>query len=188
WTDQPMTLDLDNGVVVFPDTFQGGIGDVYELASGFKSCCTSAGAGALGSRKDSEARLKAFVAATYEVRPMVWKVGWNVRGGPFVQPHLRSPRRSRCQRPSVVPRGHSLARAARAASPAGGAGASANGADCRPCGRRPAARRLAPECAPPAHDGGGLAPRRIADGAQPVWRQHRAALAARSRCVLQLTG
>ena len=81
WTDQPMTLDLDNGVVVFPDTFQGGIGDVYELASGFKSCCTSAGASALGSRKDSETKLKAFVAATYEVRPMVWKEGWNVRGG-----------------------------------------------------------------------------------------------------------
>jgi phosphoglycerate dehydrogenase-like enzyme len=26
-----MTLDLDNGIVAFPDTFGGGIGEVYEL-------------------------------------------------------------------------------------------------------------------------------------------------------------
>jgi hypothetical protein len=82
WTDSPMMLDLDNGVVVFPDTFQGGIGDVYELASGFKGCCAGAGADALGSRNpESESKLKAFVAATYEVRPMAWKEDWNVRGG-----------------------------------------------------------------------------------------------------------
>jgi hypothetical protein len=39
WSDSPMTLDLDNGIVAFPDTFNGGTGDVYELASGFKACC-----------------------------------------------------------------------------------------------------------------------------------------------------
>jgi hypothetical protein len=82
WTDSPMTLDLDNGVVVFPVTFQGGIGDVYELASGFKSCCANAGAGVPGSRsQNSDNKLKAFVVATYEVRPMEWNKGWNVRGG-----------------------------------------------------------------------------------------------------------
>jgi hypothetical protein len=82
WTNSPMTLDLDNGVVIFPDTFQGGFGDVYELASGFKSCCAGAGAGVLGSRsQDSDTKLKAFVAATYAIKPMEWKEGWNVRGG-----------------------------------------------------------------------------------------------------------
>ena len=38
-----MTLDLDNGIVVFPDTFGGGVGEVFELASGFKACCEGGG-------------------------------------------------------------------------------------------------------------------------------------------------
>jgi caspase domain-containing protein len=83
WSDSPMTLDLDNGIVVFPDTFGGGIGEVYELASGFKACCAAEGGNGLPgpSSKDTDARLKQFVAATYEVRPVEWKPGWNVRGG-----------------------------------------------------------------------------------------------------------
>ncbi len=81
--DSPMTLDPDNGIVAFPDTFGGGIGEVYELASGFKGCCAAPDAGAaLGSAsKDADAKLRQFVAATYEVRPVEWKPGWNVRDG-----------------------------------------------------------------------------------------------------------
>ena len=83
WTDSPMTLDPDNGIVAFPDTFGGGIGEIYELASGFKGCCAAPDAGAaLGSAsKDADAKLRQFVAATYEVRPVEWKPGWNVRDG-----------------------------------------------------------------------------------------------------------
>jgi hypothetical protein len=83
WTDSPMTLDLDNGIVVFPDTFGGGSGEVFELASGFKACCVAASESSLPSPagKDTDSRLKQFVAETYEVRPIEWKPGWNVRGG-----------------------------------------------------------------------------------------------------------
>ena len=83
WSNSPMTLDLDNGIVAFPDTFGGGIGEVYELASGFKACCAAEGGNGLPgpSGKDTDARLRQFVAATYEVRPMEWKPGWNVRDG-----------------------------------------------------------------------------------------------------------
>ena len=77
-----MTLDLDNGIVVFPDTFGGGIGEVFELASGFKGCCAArAGAASGPAGKDTDAKLGQFVAATYEVRPVEWKPGWNVRDG-----------------------------------------------------------------------------------------------------------
>ena len=82
WTDSPMTLDLDNGIVVFPDTFSGGSGEVFELASGFKGCCAAGTGAAAGSaNKDADAKLKQFVAASYEVRPIEWKSGWNVRDG-----------------------------------------------------------------------------------------------------------
>jgi Caspase domain len=83
WTDSPMTLDVDNGIVAFPDTFGGGIGEVFELASDFKACCAAASGNSPPSPggKDTDARLKQFVAATYEVRPIEWKPGWNVRGG-----------------------------------------------------------------------------------------------------------
>jgi hypothetical protein len=84
WSDSPMTLDLDNGIVAFPDTFNGGTGDVYELASGFKACCAAPDAnasppGAAGN--DADAKLRQFVASTYEVRPVEWRGGWNVRDG-----------------------------------------------------------------------------------------------------------
>lgn len=82
WTDSPMALDLDNGIVVFPDTFGGGIGDVYELASGFKACCAPATANLTGRPADGvDAKLKQFVSATYGMRPIEWKDGWNVRDG-----------------------------------------------------------------------------------------------------------
>ena len=83
WTDSPMTLDMDNGIVVFPDTFGGGLGEVFELASGFKGCCAAAGGNGLPgpAGKDTDDKIKQFVAATYEVRPVEWKPGWNVRDG-----------------------------------------------------------------------------------------------------------
>ena len=82
WTDSPMTLDLDNGIVVFPDTFSGGTGDVYELASGFKACCAPAGDDAIGKPAEgAEAKLRQFVSSAYGARPIEWKAGWNVRGG-----------------------------------------------------------------------------------------------------------
>ena len=83
WTDAPMTLDLDNGIIAFPDTFGGGAGDLYELASGFKPCCGTAGAPAMpGTGKpEGHAKLGLPVASNYEVRPVEWKPGWNVRGG-----------------------------------------------------------------------------------------------------------
>ena len=77
-----MTLDLDNGIVVFPDTFGGGGGEVFELASGFKGCCAGGGTAAPGTAgTQDDAKLRQFVAATYEVRPIEWKRGWNVRDG-----------------------------------------------------------------------------------------------------------
>lgn len=82
WTDSPMTLDLDNGIVAFPDTFGGGAGEVYELASGFKACCELGNAAsATPSGGATDVRLKQLVAATYEVQPVEWKPGWNVRDG-----------------------------------------------------------------------------------------------------------
>ena len=82
WSDSPMTLDLDNGIVVFPDTFGGGSGEVFELASGFKGCCAiAAGATPAPASKDTDAKVRQFVSETYEVRPIEWKPGWNVRDG-----------------------------------------------------------------------------------------------------------
>ena len=97
-----MTLDLDNGIVAFPDTFGGGSGEVFELASGFKACCAGGWHGRPGSAgKHTDARLRQFVAATYEVRPMELKPGWNVRDGlafshiydPLAKPEPASPTR-----------------------------------------------------------------------------------------------
>jgi hypothetical protein len=82
WTDSPMMLDLDNGIVVFSDTFGGGGGEVYELASGFKACCEGGGTAAPGTAgAQADAKLKQFVAANYEVQRVEWKSGWNVRDG-----------------------------------------------------------------------------------------------------------
>ncbi len=82
WSDSPMTLDLDNGIVAFADTFSGGGGEVFELASGFKGCCAGGGTAAPGTAgTQDDAKLRQFVAATYEVRPIELKRGWNVRDG-----------------------------------------------------------------------------------------------------------
>src|SRR5581483_5009876 len=55
---------------------------VYELASGHKACCMGGGPAAADKPKGAvDARVKQFVAATYEVRPVEWKPGWNVRDG-----------------------------------------------------------------------------------------------------------
>ena len=89
-----MTLDLDNGIVVFPDTFGGGSGEVFELASGFKGCCGTAGAPALpGTGKpEGDAKLRQFASPNYEVRPVEWKPGWNVRDG-LAFSHIYDPAR-----------------------------------------------------------------------------------------------
>src|SRR4029079_13140368 len=82
WSDSPMTLDLDNGIVAFADTFGRGGGQVYELATGFKGCCAGGGTAVPGAASSQDdAKLKQFVAETYEVQPIEWKPGWNVRDG-----------------------------------------------------------------------------------------------------------
>jgi len=145
WTEPPMRLDLDSGVVVFPDTFRGGIGVIYELASGFKGCCTGESGDVLSSpSQDGNRKLKAFLAATYEVRPSAWKDGWSAQGSVAFS-HIYDPlaKKDGSDQPwyqgTIPPRGSScfIARSRRRRNRKG-----AYGWPCRGCSL---ARRLAPE-------------------------------------------
>ena len=78
-----MTLDPDNGIVAFPDTFGGGIGEVLRAGLRVQGLLRGSRRGRSpgSASKDADAKLRQFVAATYEVRPVEWKRGWNVRDG-----------------------------------------------------------------------------------------------------------
>ena len=143
WSDSPMTLDLDNGIVAFPDTFGGGSGEVFELASGFKGCCATAeGATPAPSGKDTDPKLRQFVTATYEVRPIEWKPGLERARRARLQPHLRSAGQAQSGSggPGVVQGRHSAARTTHPASYARSAGPIGLDAHCWPRRGRRVAR------------------------------------------------
>ena len=91
-----MTLDLDNGIVAFPDTFGGGIGEVYELASGFKGCCAAADAGAASGLGQQRHRRKAQAVRGRDLRGPARRVEARLERArrPGLQPHLRSARQA----------------------------------------------------------------------------------------------
>lgn len=82
WSHAPMTLDLDNGIIVFADTFRGtgpDAGEVYELATGFKACCLADPPRAPATTSAAGGNLKEIVGRRYEIAPAIWPTGWHAR-------------------------------------------------------------------------------------------------------------
>ena len=192
WTRPPMTLDWTTASSCSPT--RSAVASARSTSwppASRPAAPPQRGSGLPGpSGKDTDAKLKQFVAATYEVRPVEWKPGWNVRDGlafSHIYDPLAKPDASLADQEwykAAIPLRGQL----KLASHAGSASPIALDAHRRPRRGRRAARRLAPERAARAHDRRGVRARGAAHGAQPLRGGRGPAAGARGDPVLQLAG